>query len=592
MVLEKLKIFWEKPRGEKDGATIKAELDKIIDSIPKPQELNSENIVGSTYLNENNLNTTKPYFVIDLQSCSAINYEILINEIAAFQLCGCNAKLYSDFSRQNHSSSIYDPNKSLIPIFKKDLFPNAKPIIIFGNQLLIELKGTSSIDRRISYLDSSIWIRYVSSEDEFEIVKADIEIYNKQGLYKTINAIECLEFHARLVKNSFLRPFEGQNSHSSFVSPFLFHSETAMRQKSDDLLKKNLQKYKALKWRILLVDDHSTENKAKEDSKDTAKVSIKSKCEIIRNVLSKDFNFSFISTKECEQECKTTCPVSNNTSNKIELIFDCSSDINNTIIKIKKRRYDLILLDYLLGWENNEKREYSYQLLSIIKNNNSTEGKGPYNQFWVFFISAFSNAVTARLHEQGMHYNTKDWHIARGACPTTTPEMFRYNLLSFMDRQIEIITELSLSNHAQKKMEEKLEKQVVSLLDLLLFIFENNDLTREYSGIFFNALLNLRANYDILKNDTCYHFEGENGSLLVNSLFPDIRHYDNAFWEHLQHLIYLTAFGTIRQWQDMWEEFRYVKSNLKKAEENLIEEKKVSFLIEQYIINLKNKISQ
>ena len=47
--------------------------------------------------------------------------------------------------------------------------------------------------------------------------------------------------------------------------------------------------------------------------------------------------------------------------------------------------------------------------------------------------------------------------------------------------------------------------------------------------------------------------------------------------EHLTQLVYLTAFGTVRQWPEMWEEYQYIKSVLGKIDG-----------VEIYIVNLKN----
>jgi hypothetical protein len=49
------------------------------------------------------------------------------------------------------------------------------------------------------------------------------------------------------------------------------------------------------------------------------------------------------------------------------------------------------------------------------------------------------------------------------------------------------------------------------------------------------------------------------------------------------HLVYLTAFGTIRQWSDMWEEYMLIKDRLK--DNKLLTDK-----IEEYIISLKQNI--
>lgn len=139
------------------------------------------------------------------------------------------------------------------------------------------------------------------------------------------------------------------------------------------------------------------------------------------------------------------------------------------------------------------------------------------------------------------------------------------------------------------------------LIDLLSEIFEGNP--RMQSVNKFNNLLNLRAQYNRIKKDV-YKEEREllnmkagdsfiNGcspldcrsSRLISSTFTDILYYGNSFWEHLQHLIYLTAYGTIRQWTEMWEEYTFIKPKL---ELNGDKGRKVCKAIENYIIDLKS----
>jgi hypothetical protein len=173
------------------------------------------------------------------------------------------------------------------------------------------------------------------------------------------------------------------------------------------------------------------------------------------------------------------------------------------------------------------------------------------------FVSIFRNAVNGRLQEKGYTYNDENWYVARGACPATTPELFKYNLLSFMLLQLETITKLSLSKTAQSKIQNSESKRMITVSDLLNQIYtEQLKDVRENAMIFFDALLKMRANYRILRNDIVYN--NDNGSPLVKSLYPDYiedKTVWDAFWEHLMHLVYLTAFGTIRQWPDMWEEY-------------------------------------
>lgn len=559
--------------------------------IPKMGEENENGssctISNSIYLNKKNLETESFFFLIDLSSFKEIKFDILIDEIANFHLCGCDVELYKEFYEQNRNSTIND-SSHLIPIFDNIRFENVKPIIIHYNKSLNDLKKSPKIDRRVSYLDSSIWLRFVSDKDSCEVTKQELEKYFLLNLYKTANANECLEFYARLVKNSFLRPLNKHSSHDSHLSPFLFHSESTMKEESVKLCKNFFkEKHEGLRWRVLLVDDHSTKEQANGKAEDESNFSIISKCKIIRNALKDIFSFYCYSQEQCKSHCdlsslncaEEVCSGEDDKkSRKIEIELDCCDKVDDALIKMSCRRYDIIFLDYLLGW-NNEKteRKYSYELLSKIKDNESDEPsnkiKGPFNQFWFFFISAFPNAVLERLSEQGMQFNTDYWHLARGACPTTTPELFKFNLLSFMKRQIEVMSKLPNV------------KPLTNPDEILVLIYEDNKEKpiSSRASDYFDSLLKMRANYHILEKDYTYNNTKELGSPLVHSLFPETMSYNTAFWEHLMNLVYLTAFGTIRQWHEMWQEYQLVKSKLNPKTTDLIEEYIVAFKNGTYI---------
>lgn len=529
-------------------------------------------------------------------------------------------------SKSNVSYSIIEDLKKIgVDIDKKDL--PLLPIVHVSNY---DLLNEELLPRHKNIIDSSIWNYFFHKkkdnlDDLHEIIRKII-INWKSGLYFTSNALEVADFRARQTLISFLAKYD--MGHGEYIKPFIFHSESAMSKSILYEIGRLDEHENEIEWRFLLVDDNAFKRKS----------SIKPKCEIIVDRLKNFFNI------QCESRCEG-CKLNfeENEAEKskycrFKIKINCAGSNIEAINEIKNKRYDIILLDYLLGGNdgNNESREYSYELLEYLKvilnpkltisdktkkirysfprilldlkrhgNQENDEeiirqevvllekSKGIYGKFWFFFISAFTTAVNERLLEKGMAYDTGDWVINRGACPTTTPELFRYNLLNFMNRQIEIITELSISNQAHEKLDDKQEKsanknKIISLLDLLYFIYKEHQNAREYSGLFFNALLNLRANYDILKYDTCQNIEKTNGSPLVNSLFPDIEHYENAFWEHLTHLVYLTAYGTVLDWLEMWQEFRFVKLNLVAAEKKIVHGKNVSNLMECYIISLKN----
>lgn len=63
-----------------------------------------------------------------------------------------------------------------------------------------------------------------------------------------------------------------------------------------------------------------------------------------------------------------------------------------------------------------------------------------------------------------------------------------------------------------------------------------------------------------------------------------------GFLEHLTNLMHLTAFGTVRQWPEMWEEYIYFKTQLRdiyEPQENDVTFKDLCDSIEQYIVELR-----
>jgi hypothetical protein len=426
------------------------------------------------------------------------------------------------------------------------------------------------IPRYIKYLDSSIWNQYVPLERDngdfykhLKIAITNIVRYTEQGLYKDSKIQAIADFNARLLINSHLESTE--DKHATYVSPFVFHSETEMKGKSverieeinniynvhikeiNNIYSKHAEK---LEWRILLIDDNTSQN----TNTDSIKVD-----KVLKQV--------FLQIED------------------ITVNIESATNIKSAIEKNKEKKYDIILVDYLLGYKDKDDktkgREYGYEFLDKIKMNNvfNDVEVGIFGKFWIMFTSAFRNAVRERLQEKGYTYNEQYWHIARGACPLTAPELFRYNFITFIFLQLNVITKLYLSNDAQKALENT-DRRIITVIDLLKQIFKELAKVRERAIGLFDALLKMRANYNILKYDAKYKENNEYGSKLIQRLFKDIDDYNNAFWEHLQHLVYLTAFGTIRQWTEMWEEYLFVKKYIK--------DKDVLIYIEKYIISLKN----
>ena len=58
------------------------------------------------------------------------------------------------------------------------------------------------------------------------------------------------------------------------------------------------------------------------------------------------------------------------------------------------------------------------------------------NYFWIFPISVFSYAILDELYEKGISHFSEHWHLASGADPVNTPQLFRYKLFRFMNMQL------------------------------------------------------------------------------------------------------------------------------------------------------------
>ena len=283
-----------------------------------------------------------------------------------------------------------------------------------------------NFDSRIKYFDSSIWQRYVPLipkhnpfSTRFNQVFGDIINYYKQELYATKVARSSLEFQTRMSLNSFITSLE-INGHDMYVTPFKFHSETQMSKKAEHIKKFFDERIgekriiEGIKWRALLVDDQATkpissfENKCRVNKRD-----------LIKSLLS-ELAFEIVEPKKEKKD--------------EDIIKAC-------IKKLEEEIYDIILLDYLLGFDNyNGKREYGHEFLKILEKDYYSKTpvyrRGPWGKYWFFPISSFPFAFEDKMRQLGVNSNTSIWHFSKGGDPITTPNLFRYNIFCYLKRQI------------------------------------------------------------------------------------------------------------------------------------------------------------
>lgn len=465
--------------------------------------------------------------------------------------------------------------------------------------------------RCMDFIKSSIWNYFwdpqeADAEEQINWILTEIQRNYEEGRYDLTVAKEYAEFNYRLILNSNL----SFDDHSVAVSPFLFHSERRMESWVNVTEERNHVKQESLlhslNWRLLLVDDHPDDQDPMKSSQGL-KIG---KIEIIKDNLKRININKFVQSSDIDKDRESI--------NLPYIEFDYAKTVDDAFEKIKKYKYDIILLDYKLDEIKNEKEitKYGYELLTKIKDDQErTDGiipeltPGPNDTFYFMFISAYTTAVQERLQMEGFYVSKDYWFIGRGACPTNTPYLFLYCLKRMMDIRYDKLTKHSKQllkdlNKQKGTLTDKdieTEKGKYATMTMFLTKLYEKDNERNNCVIGFNAFLNLRRVYDTIKHDVDHSSKQEErrmkSSPLILSLFKDEEFCSNSFWEHLQNLVYLTAFGTIRQWPEMWEDYIFIKGKLEKAESEyesywaVNKYTKPSILIRDYILSLKGMMS-
>lgn len=536
-------------------------------------------------------------------------------------------------------------------------------------------KDSNSIPRFFSILDSSIWNflvplgDYCNSENSFNYVWLDafkkalesISANYQRCVYSLEIASEYADLNARLTGESFLN-----GAHSVKVSPFIFHSESEIRQLihkefetplGGSLSESSLQRIKKHNWRILLVDDKSEDLLTGING-----VTGVTKLSIIKSLLEQQFNGMGIESNKFDK-AYSNCNEENNPKNNTILV-EYAENVKDAENALRSKKYDIILLDYLL--EKDRKVEYGYQLLEkiyefqtaesiadglvihegkdklasiidsifsgaqqlsrhyelvkYIKNNRARLNElyqkkknelidnnddlwymvlneqfkkdeykiGPHGKIFFIFISAYSSAVYERLLAQGINQSEDYWFISVGACPTNTPQLFLYNLIKLMEKRLDDSGILKLSSDGIYKL--------INRIYLRKEDAPKKDSIRKRANAHYQEVLSLQYHYRSILRDVEIPFGNNSstfatkGSVLMTDFIQNKINLGGML-EHLTRLVHLTAFGTIRQWQEMWEEYVYFKAQFEKQldEVSLDNFNSLCQNIENYILELKSQ---
>ncbi|MGN0188781.1 MAG: hypothetical protein ACI395_04625 [Candidatus Cryptobacteroides sp.] len=431
-------------------------------------------------------------------------------------------------------------------------------------------RNGNTAPRESNYLDSSIWNYchwtgsddtkdYLSKKTKVRVDRILESLYNnfEKEYYKTAHAVEYADLNARLLKQSYLLDDGG---HGTAVVPFLFHSETKTREELEAKIKSSGGYCYGYKWRFLLLDDHANirlkfQGQSDEDDEEKACVGKPNKLSVICDRLASiGVKTIFKSAKDKDWQAGPGCKK----IDEFDIAIEYVTNLNDCKDAIKNKKYDIILLDYLLGQKSKYSplREYSFELLKDIKfdNDHLKSFAGPGGRYYFMFISSYVNAVQERLENELLARSTKEWFIGRGACPMNTPEIFLYNLYVLMGKR------------ANTMLDVKRGELDVTMQDL----FSGENLDEKYRDNFVEILKFITAVQEIIKNDLDkdeQKMENNNKSVLARSIIEKLNiPTDAAFWEHLQHLCYMIAFESDSRWPEWWEEYSLIRKELENDE--------------------------
>lgn len=474
-------------------------------------------------------------------------------------------------------------------------------------------------------------------------------IVRNYPLYKLNIAKEYAELNARLVSVSF--PGVGHG----LVIPFIFHSEQKSQAALESLQSnaKSQSLYKQIinedtKWRILLVDDKAAvfgidkpyplstvDNQIKstgvfkkdiiiarlidlgfprdnidcviypqgseESLIESLEERIKAKEKELLSEESEDvkkgISYHIEDDKQLLSELKKEQKHRNavRKGNK-QIEIWCASNIHDALQAMKEFEFEIILLDYLLDVPQGRKsgKEYGYEIFEQLLDVGSEKGidkcykLGPSRRLFFMFISAFTMAVNERLLAENISRSEKFWFVAEGACPTNTPKLFNYHLSKLFLKRLNDSGILTLSS-----------TEIFALINKIYLPKERDtkgDSIRKRANALYQKVLSLQYHYRKILKDVEIPFGQESsifdtkGSVLMTN-FIQKKINLGGMLEHLTQLVHLTAFGTVRQWPEMWEEYIYFKAQFENQldDVNINDFRDLCKNIEDYIIKLKSQ---
>ncbi len=391
------------------------------------------------------------------------------------------------------------------------------PAFVPGKEIAMR-KLEHGLDFCFSFLkSSSIWIRIINVDDSFDMVKEEFNWLKSLRLYDFNSAMEFFEYNVRIQKENYLVESGGHGAH---ITPMIYSDETEYRdffigEKSGIFFKflKDADENRGYQTddvalRILLVDDKIGNNcgvyfgdcSGCKGKAETDKVPCK--LWIIRELMSG----AFIKEKEKSDgfnkrtywaddvktyyaedliindvwewdDAKKTLKLKEDKSKLPENDFlnrdGCVqiigvSNLESALVLMSCCKFDIILLDYLLGSKSdtNSDRVYSTEMFEFLSygfnekveqpdivktlkernnfndlqlkefQNNVKLNRGPLDKYWIIPMTSYNSSFISDLQRKHVQFIDHRWNISQGADPINTPWRFLHKLNGFFDLQL------------------------------------------------------------------------------------------------------------------------------------------------------------
>ena len=393
--------------------------------------------------------------------------------------------------------------------------------------------------------DNVNWDGVVASDAEPDSVKMaleEFEWFKKLGLYEFNSAKEYLEYNLRAQKENYIAEIGGHDKH---VTPMIYSDETDYRDffigNSNKLFFKFLKemddegnrfKTEDVELRVLLLDDKlgcQKQEKKREPNTDNPKSEYFHNCNNCDNCTGKDtcklrvikelmsgqfiidgtkkkaFNKKTYWADEVDSCCVNQIKIENvwelennqllppkngnirdelnkklkENSHNVQIIG--VPDLESALALMSCCKFDIILLDYLLGERTGGQTERVYstelfeflifkfrdkdqnykkiencpdivQMLANCLNNRLDNDKkmifleqlrdevklnrGPLDKYWIVPMTSYNSSFIADLQKRNVPLIDYRWNISQGADPINTPWKFLYKLNEFIDLQL------------------------------------------------------------------------------------------------------------------------------------------------------------